>query len=37
MRPSWVSTDKDEVVAIDATEISGRSFVLDRRERSRSV
>ena len=28
---SWVPTDKDEFVAIDVTEISGRSFRLDRR------
>ena len=27
---SWVPTDKDEVVAIDVREISGRSFLLDR-------
>ena len=32
LRPSWVPTDKDAVVAIDVTEISGRSFRLDRRE-----
>ena len=34
---SWVLTDKDEVVAIDVRDISGRSFVLDRRERARSA
>ena len=28
---SWVPTDKDEVVAIDVREISGRAFRLDRR------
>jgi nitroimidazol reductase NimA-like FMN-containing flavoprotein (pyridoxamine 5'-phosphate oxidase superfamily) len=28
---SWLPTDKDEVVAIDVTEISGRAFRLDRR------
>jgi uncharacterized protein len=28
---SWVPTDKDAVVAIEVTEISGRSFRLDRR------
>ena len=28
---SWVPTDKDAVVAVDVTEISGRSFRLDRR------
>ncbi|WP_298460905.1 pyridoxamine 5'-phosphate oxidase family protein [uncultured Cellulomonas sp.] len=33
---SWLRTDKDEVVAIDVREISGRTFVLDRREPSRS-
>ena len=27
---SWVPTDKDEVVAIDVREISGRSFRLER-------
>jgi nitroimidazol reductase NimA-like FMN-containing flavoprotein (pyridoxamine 5'-phosphate oxidase superfamily) len=29
--PSWVPTDKDEIVAIDVREISGRKFQLDRR------
>jgi nitroimidazol reductase NimA-like FMN-containing flavoprotein (pyridoxamine 5'-phosphate oxidase superfamily) len=28
---SWVPTDKDAVVVIEVTEISGRSFRLDRR------
>jgi nitroimidazol reductase NimA-like FMN-containing flavoprotein (pyridoxamine 5'-phosphate oxidase superfamily) len=27
---SWVATDKDEVVAVEITEISGREFRLDR-------
>jgi uncharacterized protein len=27
---SWVPTDKDEIVAIDVREISGRAFRLDR-------
>ena len=33
---SWVPTDKDEVVAVEVREISGRSFVLDRREPTRT-
>jgi nitroimidazol reductase NimA-like FMN-containing flavoprotein (pyridoxamine 5'-phosphate oxidase superfamily) len=33
---SWVPTDKDEVVAIDIREISGRSFRLDRQAASSS-
>jgi nitroimidazol reductase NimA-like FMN-containing flavoprotein (pyridoxamine 5'-phosphate oxidase superfamily) len=28
---SWVPTDKDEIVAIEVREISGRAFRLDRR------
>jgi uncharacterized protein len=34
---SWVPTDKDAVVAIQVTEISGRSFRLERRSPARQA